>query len=378
MISFSFDEEHEILRQQVRRFVEAEIVPIRQKLDETGEFPRELFRQMGELGYFALRYPEEIGGGDAGAIALSILLEELSRGDLGMAAACQMQSLMGTDFIYRYGTKEQHERLLKPALRGEKIGTICMTEPDAGSDLGSIVTRAVKKGDKWVLNGPKTWVTLGPIADLFTVAAKTDPDAGFRGVDIFLIEKGTPGLTIGKPIPKLGARAAGNSELFFEDCAIPAENLMGEQGSGYKNLSKILNEIRIQTGALSVGLARAAFEDALGYADERVAFGRPIRKFQAISHKLADMATLIESAKLHVYRASWMVDAGLSCTKEASMAKLVASEAANEVADKAMRIYAAYGFSKEYDVQRYFRDARFLLLGGGTSELLRNMINREL
>ena len=378
MISFSFGEEHEILRQQVWRFVEAEIIPIRQGIDETGQFPRDLFRKMGELGFFGLRYPEEIGGSAAGAISLSILLEELARGDLSMAAACQMQSLMGTDFIYRFGTKDHYERLLRPALRGEKIGTICMTEPDAGSDLGAIKTRAVKRGNKWILDGPKSWVTLGTDADFFTVAAKTDPEAGFKGVDIFLVEKDTPGLTLGKSIHKLGTRAAGNVELFFENCEIPAENLFGEVGTGFINLSHILNEIRTQTGALSLGLARAAYDDALKYSEERVAFGRPIRKFQAISHKLADMATLIETAKLHVYRASWMIENGQKCTKEAAMAKLVASEAANEIADQAMRIFAAYGFSTEYDVQRYFRDARFLLLGGGTSELLKNMINREL
>jgi alkylation response protein AidB-like acyl-CoA dehydrogenase len=378
MISFTFDEEHELLRQQVRRFVDSEVVPVRQQLDEKAEFPIDLFRKMGELGFFGLRYPEEIGGGDAGIISLSVLLEELSRGDLGLAAACQMQSLMGTDFIFRFGTEEQKEQLLKPALRGEKIGTICMTEPDAGSELGAITTRAAKKGDKWILNGAKTWVTLGPNADFFTVAAKTDPEAGFKGIDIFLVEKETAGVNLGKPIHKLGTRAALNAELFFEDCAIPEDNLMGDLGSGFANLSKILNEIRVQTGALSLGVARAAFDDALRYSDERVAFGRPIRKFQAISHKLADMATLIESAKLHVYRTSWMIETGQRCNKEASMAKLVASEAANLVADLAMRIYAAYGFSMEYDVQRYFRDARFLLLGGGTSELLRNMIDREL
>ncbi len=378
MISFSFDEEHELLRQQVRRFVEAEVIPQRRHYDETATFPGQLFRKMGELGFFALRYPEEVGGSNAGTLALAVLLEELARGDLALAAACQMQSLMGTDFIFRFGNREQHEKLLKPALRGEKIGTICMTEPNAGSDLGAIETRAVKKGDRWIINGAKTWVTLGPNADFFTVAAKTDPEAGFKGIDIFLVERDRPGVQLGKPIHKLGTRAALNSELYFEDCEVPEENLMGERGTGFANLSAILNEIRVQTGALSLGVARAAFEAAKGYADQRIAFGRPIRKYQAISFKLADMATLIESSRLHVYRACWMIETGQSCTREAAMAKLVASEAANEIADLAMRIYAAYGYSTEYDIQRYFRDARFLLLGGGTSEILRGIINRTL
>jgi alkylation response protein AidB-like acyl-CoA dehydrogenase len=378
MLDFTFSEEQELFRQQVRRFVEAEILPIRRQCDELAEFPLPLFRKMGEMGFFAVRYPEDFGGASAGAVTLSILLEEVSRGDLALGAACLMQCLMGTDFIFRFGTDEHHERLLRPALRGEKIGTICMTEPDAGSDLGAIKTRAVKKGDQWILNGQKNWVTLGTYADLFTVAAKTNPEAGFQGIDIFLVEKDTPGFTVGRAMPKLGTRAAANTEIYFEDCAVPRENLMGEEGSGFANLSNILDEIRLQTGALSLGLARAAFEDALRYSDQRIAFGRPIRKFQGISFKLADMATLMESARLQVYYAAWLIEQGKPCTKEAAMAKLVASEAANEIADLAMRIFAAYGFSMEYDVQRYFRDARFLIVGGGTSEILRGVINREL
>lgn len=378
MISFTFEEEQELFRGQVRRFVEAEIRPASRSLDEAGEFPLGLFRRMGELGFFALRYPEDLGGTAAGSVTLAILLEELARGNLSLAAACQMQCLMGTDFVFRFGTPDHRERLLKPALRGEKIGAICMTEPDAGSDLGAIKTRAVKKGTNWILNGSKTWVTSGPHADFFTVAAKTDPEAGFKGIDIFLVERDSPGLVIGKSIPKLGLRSTSTAELHFEECAVPEENLMGEKGTGFANLGKILDEIRLQTGSLALGLAQAAFEDALRYAGERSAFGRPIRKFQGISFKLADMATAIETARLHVYRTARLLEEGKRCSKEAAMAKLVATEAANEVADQAMRIYAAYGFSMEYDVQRYFRDARFLLLGGGTSEILRSVINREL
>ncbi|TKJ37595.1 acyl-CoA dehydrogenase [candidate division LCP-89 bacterium B3_LCP] len=378
MISFTFDEEQELLRQQVRRFVDSEVIPNARECDESGKFPRRLFEKMGQLGFFALRYPEELGGSSAGSITLSLILEEIARGDLALAAACQMQSLMGTDFIYRFGNNDQHERFLKPAIRGEKIGTICMTEPDAGSDLGAIKTTAVKKGKEWVINGQKNWVTLGPQADFFTVAAKTDPEAGFKGIDIFLVEKDSPGFSLGKSMPKLGTKAAPNTELYFDDCTVPEENLMGEQGTGFANLSKILNEIRVQTGALSLGVARAAYDEAVKYAGERAAFGRPIRKFQAIAFHLAEMATLIETSKLHVYRTAWMIETNQTCVKEAAMAKLVASEAANRITDLAMRIFAAYGFSMEYDVQRYFRDARFLLLGGGTSEILHGIINREL
>ncbi|MFH1862441.1 MAG: acyl-CoA dehydrogenase family protein [bacterium] len=378
MISFDFTEEQGLFRQQVRRFVEAEIKPVSRQIDDAGEFPLNLFRKMGELGFFALRYPEEFGGMEAGAITLAILLEELAQGNLSLAAACQMQCLMGTDFIFRFGTADQRERLLHPALRGEKLGGICMTEPNAGSDLGAIQTRAIKKGNQWILNGTKTWVTSGPHADFFSVAAKTNPDAGFKGIDIFLVEKGTPGLTISKSIPKLGLRSTSTAELAFDDCAVPEENLLGEQGTGFANLGKLLNEIRLQTGALALGLAQAAYKDALRYANERSAFGKPISQFQAIAFKLADMAMDIESARLHVYRTAWLIEQQKSCIKEAAIAKLIATEVANSVADQAMRIYASYGFSMEYDVQRYFRDARFLLLGGGTSEILRGVIAREL
>ena len=377
-MDFQFSEEQELFRRSVAEFVDKEVVPVAAKLDEEGQFPTGLFKKVGELGYFSVRYPEEYGGAGGDEVMFTLLCEELARGSLSLAASVSMQCLMGTNFIYRFGTEEQKQRLLVPAIRGEKMGVIAMTEPDAGSDLGSIKTTAVCDGDGWVLNGQKTWVTNATRANFFTVAAKTDPEAGFKGIDMFLVERGRPGVSVGKDIPKMGVRAQETAELILEDCRLPAENLFGEEGTGFRNLQAILAQIRTMMGALSLGLARAALEAGAQYAKERVQFGRPIAKFQAISHKLADMATELEAARWLVYRSAWLIDQGQPDMKAASMAKLFASEMANRLADESTRIFASYGFAMEYDVQRYFREARLLLLGGGTSEILRTIIGRQM
>jgi alkylation response protein AidB-like acyl-CoA dehydrogenase len=377
-MNFQFSEEQQLFRRSVAEFVDKEIVPIAAKIDEEGQFPTELFQKVGKLGYFGVRYPEEYGGAGGDEVMFTLLCEELARGSLSLAASVSMQCLMGTNFIYRFGTEEQRQRLLVPAIRGGKMGVICMTEPDAGSDLGSIRTIAVRDGDGWVLNGQKTWVTNATRADFFTVAAKTDPEAGFKGIDMFLVERDRPGVSVGRDIPKMGVRAQETAELILEDCHLPAENLFGEEGTGFRNLQAILAQIRTMMGALSLGLARAALEAGAQYARERVQFSRPIAKFQAISHKLADMATELEASRWLVYRSAWLIDQGKADMKAASMAKLFASEMANRLADESTRILASYGFAMEYDVQRYFRDARLLLLGGGTSEILRTIISREM
>ncbi|MFQ5422242.1 MAG: acyl-CoA dehydrogenase family protein, partial [Anaerolineae bacterium] len=289
-----------------------------------------------------------------------------------------MQSLMGTDLVFRFGTDAHRKRLVQPALRGEKIGSIAMTEPDFGSDLGGITTRAERTGEGWVINGRQMWITSATIADFFTVAAKTDPDAGFKGVDLFLVEKTMPGVQVGKRIKKLGVRASETSELILDNVLIPSENLLGTAGTGFKNLLAILAEIRTMTGALGLGLGQAALDAACRYANERVQFGRPIAKFQAIQHKIAEMGTQLEAARGLVYRAAWQIDQGQRDMKLAAMAKLFATEAANYIADECTRIFGSYGFAMEYEAQRYFRDGRFLLYGGGTSELLRTTIAREM
>jgi alkylation response protein AidB-like acyl-CoA dehydrogenase len=377
-VDFFISEEQELLRRSVADFVDKEVVPSAALVDEEARFPAELFEKAAELGYLGVRYPQQYGGSDGDHVMFTLLCEELARGSMSLAASVSMQCLMGTDFIYRFGTEEQKQRLLVPALRGEKMGVIAMTEPDAGSDLGALRTTARRDGDDYLLNGRKTWITNAALADFFTVAAKTDPEAGFKGIDMFLVEKGTRGLSIGRDIAKMGVLGQGTAEVILEDCRIPAENLLGERGTGYRNLRGILAEIRIMMGSLSLGLGRAALEEGVRYAQEREQFGRPIARFQAISHRLADMATQLEAARLMVYRAASLLDGGERDMRLAAMAKLFAAEMANEVADGTSRIFASYGFANEYPVQRYFRDARFLLLGGGTSEILRGIIAHEM
>ncbi len=380
-MDFQLSPQHEIFRRTVAEFVEKEVTPCISDMEARGEWKVELFRRMGELGYFGLRYPEQYGGAGADSIMFAIFLEEMASGYLSLAAAAMMQCLMGTHFIYRFGTEEQRKRLLVPAIRGERIGTIAMTEPGAGSDLGAMTTSAVREGDHYVINGAKTWITSATRADFYTVAVKTNPNpkAGFKGIDMFLVEKGTPGLTVGKKIDKVGVVASETSELIFNNVRVPLENLFGgKEGFGFAALREILNEIRVMTGALGLGLARAARDESMQYAKQRVAFGRKIGDFQAIQHKLADMEVSIELSRQMVYYGAWLIDQKRPCNKEAAIAKLYATEAGVKAADEATRIFGAYGMAMEMTPQRLFRDGRFLLYGGGTSEVLHNIIAKEM
>ncbi|KAA3664548.1 MAG: acyl-CoA dehydrogenase [Chloroflexi bacterium] len=377
-MDFSLTAEQRLFHDSVRSFVDKEVVPQAAAIDEAGEFPHDLFQRCAANGYLGLRYPESVGGMGADFLTYCLMMAELARGSLSLAASVAMQSLMGTDLIFRFGTDAHRERLVQPALRAEKIGSIAMTEPDFGSDLGGITTRAVRTEEGWVINGRKMWITSATIADFFTVAAKTNPDAGFKGIDLFLVEKSMPGVQVGKRIKKLGVRASETSELILDNVLVPSENLLGAEGTGFKNLGAILAEIRTMTGALGLGLGQAALDAACRYADERTQFGRPIRKFQAIGHKIAEMGTQLEAARGLVNRAAWQIDQGERDMKLAAMAKLFATEAANNIADECTRIFGSYGFAMEYEAQRYFRDGRFLLYGGGTSEILRTIIAREM
>jgi alkylation response protein AidB-like acyl-CoA dehydrogenase len=375
----TFTPEQEDFRKSVARFVAAEVAPAAQALDERGEFPITLFRRIGELGWLGLRYPEKYGGADADMTTYCLFAEELARGSLSVAAAACMQSLMGTHFIHAYGDDALRERYLVPALRGELIATFAMTEPNAGSDVANLATRAERRGDRWVLRGTKTWVTNAPVADVLTVAAKTSADRGLKNIALFLVDRRTMrGVTLGKPIDKMAVRASVTGEILLEDVEVPDTNLLGGETGGADKIGGILAEIRIMTAALSVGLARAAYEAALAYARERVAFGKPIGEHQAIGFKLADMLAAIHAAALMTYQAAGRLDAGRPVGREAAMTKLIASETAVKITDEAARIFASYGLAMEYPVQRYFRDARFLLPGGGTSEILRLVIGREL
>ena len=370
--------EQEAFRRTVARFVDAEVVPVAGTLDERGEFPRALFARLGELGYLGLRYPEADGGAGADTVTYCLFAEELARGSLSVAAAAAMQSLMGTHFIHKFASEELRQRYLGPALRGEKVATFALTEPNAGSDLAGLTTRAERRGDHWVLSGTKTWVTNAPVADVLTVAAKTSGDRGMKNIALFLVDRGMRGVSLGKKIDKIAVRASETGEIVLDGVEVPAAHLLGGETGGVEKVSAILAEIRIMTAALSVGLARAAYDAALAYARARQAFGKPIVEHQAIGFKLADMLTALHVATVMTYQTAAQLDAGRGVTREAAMAKLFASEMAVRVTDDAARIFASYGLATEYPAQRYFRDARFLLPGGGTSEILRLIIGRDL
>lgn len=368
-MDFALTEEQAAIQRTFHSFAAREIRPAAAGLDLEPRFPRELFARIGELGFFGMRYPEPEGSG-ADLLSYLLAVEEIAWGSLAVAAACTMQSLMGTYFVHKFARGELRERLLRPALRGEVVGTICMTEPNAGSDLLSLSTRAEAAGDGWRLSGQKIWITSAPVADMFTVFART----GERELSIFLVERGAEGLEVGRAIEKMGVRASLTSEVAFD--GTPAL-LLGERGQGITYLREILAEIRLMTAALSLGVARAAEEDAVDYARQREQFGRPIAKFQAIQLHLADNAVDLQAARRLTQWAAWYREAGNPCEDEASMAKLAASEAAHRICDRAARVAASYGFARDYPFERYMRDARFLLVGGGTSEILRVNIGRS-
>ncbi|MBI4629420.1 MAG: acyl-CoA dehydrogenase family protein [Candidatus Rokubacteria bacterium] len=374
-----FTAEQEGFRRAVARFVDAEIAPAADALDERAEFPARLFKRLGELGYLGLRYPEAYGGAGADMVTYCLFAEELARGSMSLAAAACMQSLMGTYFIYKFGSEDLRRKYLVPALRGDLVATFALTEPNAGSDVASITTRAERRGDAWVLRGVKTWVTNAPVADVLTVAAKTSGERGMKNIALFLLDRAAMrGITLGKAIEKMAVRASVTGEILLDDVEVPAAHLLGGETGGVEKIGGILSEIRVMTAAISVGLARAAYGAALAYARERQAFGKPIVEHQAIGFKLADMLASLHAALLMTYQAAARLDAGRSIVREAAMTKLVASEMAVKVTDEAARIFASYGLAMEYPAQRYFRDARFLLPGGGTSEILRVVIGRDL
>jgi butyryl-CoA dehydrogenase len=375
-MDFELSAEQRAMRDLFARFCDEEIAPAAAALDAAHAFPQALFRRLGELGFFGMRYPENAGGSGLDLLSFCLCLAEIARGSVSLAGCAAMQSLMGTDFVHRLGNADVLQRLFAPALRGEKIGAICMTEPNAGSDLDAIATTARKVDGGYVLSGQKTWVTSAPVADFFTVFAKAGPE---RKLTIFLVERTFPGVVVGRAIDKMGVWALPTSEVAFADCRVPdSHRLSREEGDGEAHLRRILAAIRIITGAIAVGVARAALDEAKRYAGERVQFGKPIDRFQAIQGRLAEMATSLAAAEHFVHRAAWLHDAGKPHHMEAAMAKLFASETAATVCDHAARVLASYGYAMDYPVQRYLRDVRFTLIGGGTSEILKLVIAKEL
>jgi alkylation response protein AidB-like acyl-CoA dehydrogenase len=356
--------------------VDTEVVPRAKEIDETGVFPLEMFQRIGKMGAYGIRYPREEGGAGGNCTLFCIICEELARGLMSLGAITAMQCLMGTNFLFHFGTKEMRRKYFLPAMKGEKVASFCLTEPEAGSDLGNVSTLARNTGDGYVVNGMKTWVTNGPVADFYTVLCQTDPAKKLRGVNFFFIPRDARGVSVSKAFDVLGTRTTQLSELAFTDVRIPHENRLGEDGQGMGNLMSILAEIRTMTAALAIGLQRAALDDSIRYAHERSQFGRTIGEYQLIQAKIANMATTLEASKLLTYRATDMVDHRIPCIKEASMAKYFATEGACKAGDEATRILGAYGYSMEYSAQRYYRDNRFLLYGGGTHEILQTNIAR--
>src|ERR1035437_3349868 len=374
-MDFELTEIQKQIQQTFRDFSDRKVKPVAGKLDEEKKFPFELFKEAGELGFFGMRYPESAGGSGLDIVSYSLAVIEMARGSLSLAAACTMQSLMATYFLYRFGDKEIKENYFTEALKGNKIGAICMTEPNAGSDLMAIKTLAKVTEDGFILNGQKTWITSAPVADFFTVLARTD---NHEQLSILFVPSNLKGVMIGKSIEKMGVRASITSEVAFADVLLPKKYLLGEIGGGTKCLREILAEIRIMTASLAIGVATAAYEDALKYANERSQFGKPIGKFQAVQMKFADMAVQLETAKHYVLYAATLSDQNKPRQKEAMIAKLYASEIANNICDEASRVLASYGYAVEYNIERYLRDARFTLIGGGTSEILKINIAKEL
>lgn len=377
-MDFELTKEQRMIRDMVREFAQAEIAPRAHDIDESGKFPYGLFRQMGELGLLGLPFPEKYGGAGADTISYALAVEEVAAasGSVGLTYAAHIS--LGSAPIYAFGTEEQKEKYLVPLATGEGLGAFALTEPHSGSDAAALKTTAVRDGDEWVLNGQKMWITSGAVARTVIVAAKTDPEAGTHGISNFIVPAGTPGFIVGKDESKMGLRGSVTNQLFFEDCRVPAENLLGQEGEGFKQFMITLDGGRISIAAMALGLGQAALEMALAYAQERRAFGKAIAEFQAIQWKLADMATELNAARLLVYKAARLKDEGKSFTKEAAMAKLFASEAADRACWEAIQIHGGMGYSREMPLERYYRDNRLTLIGEGTSEIMRLVIAREI
>jgi alkylation response protein AidB-like acyl-CoA dehydrogenase len=377
-LDFELSEEQRLLRKTVREFAEAELAPHSREWDAAQAFPREIFLRLGELGLAGACWPEPYGGSGLTTLDWAIVMEELARVDAGVALSLAAHHGLCSAHINTFGSEEQRRRFLPPLARGEKVGCWGLTEPGSGSDAGGMRTRAVRDGAHYVLDGSKTFITNGGIADTAVVMAVTDPAAGKKGISAIVVERGTPGFRPGRKEDKLGVRSSDTSELVFEDCRVPAANLLGEPGMGFVDTLRLLDKGRIGIAAFSLGIAQAALEASLRYARARRQFDHPLAEFQAIQFKIAEMATRIDASRLLTWRAAMLADQGRPHTAESSMAKLFASEAAVEVALEAIQLHGGYGYIKEYPVERYLRDAKLGTIGEGTSEVQRMVIARLL
>ncbi len=377
MARWPFSDEHEQLRASIRQYVESELAPSADDWEREGDFPTSVFTRMGELGFLGLSYPDAYGGGGGDYLCNIVLAEEMCRCNSGgLAMAVAVQTDMAVPPVFKFGTEEQKQRYLAPAVRGEKVFCLGITEPDAGSDVAGIKTTARKVEDGWVVNGSKIFITNGRRADVMTLVAKTDRDAGHQGISLFLVDTDTPGFHVARTLDKLGMHTSDTAEITFTDMFLPQDALLGKEGDGFYNISWELQGERLVGSAGSIAGARRTFEAALAYSSQRETFGKPIGKHQVIRHALADMATEIEAAQQLVYAAAWKVNQGEYPVREISMAKLLTGEVSWKVADKALQIFGGYGYTMDFPIQRGWRDSRLIRIGGGTDEVMRDVIGK--
>jgi len=377
-LSFELSEEQQLIRDSVRDFVERHVKPGVKERDASKEFPHDLVKKLANQGFMGMVHPEKYGGGGVGHVSFCLAIEEIARWDASLALTVASHTSLGSGHIALSANESQKEKYLTPLAKGEKLGAWCLTEPGSGSDASGMKTTAIKKGDKYILNGTKIFITQGSVGDIYVVLAKTDPDKGTKGISAFIVEGKWDGVESGGKMEKLGMNSSDTTEVIFEDVEVPEENLLGELGRGFVDTMKVLDGGRIGIGALSVGIARGALEESMKYSGERKQFGSSIGDFQAIETKMANMATEVDAARMLVHRAAWLKDQGKPFTKEVSMAKLFASELAVRAANEAVQIHGGYGYIKEYHVERFMRDAKLMTIGEGTSEVQRMIIGREL
>ncbi|MCS6936845.1 MAG: acyl-CoA dehydrogenase [Candidatus Bipolaricaulota bacterium] len=377
-MNFTLTPEQELFRKSAREFALKELEPIAADLDREHRVALDVLKKLGSLGYLGMTVPEEYGGIGADMLSYILVMEELSRSCASTSTAVTVQNSLCNTLLVEFGSETQKRKYLPELATGKKFGAFALTEPESGSDAAGMKTTAVPKGDSFILNGTKRFITSAGFADIFLVFALTDPSAGNRGVSCFLVERHTPGFTVGKEEDKMGIRGSSTCELFFENCRVPRENLIGELNRGFKVAMVTLDSGRIGVAAQALGIAQAALDEAIQYAKERKAFGKPLAEFQAIQFKLAEMKTKVEAARLLVYKAAWKKDHKLDYIMDASIAKLYASEIASEVADEAVQIFGGYGYIRDYKVERLYRDARITRIYEGTSEIQKLVIAREL
>ncbi len=377
-MDFELSEDQRMLKETVARFVDDHVIPLAPELDEEERFPEESFKMMADMGLFGISIPEEHGGSGADFISCVLVMEELARGCVATANTYGAHAILCTENLYRNGNEEQRRRYLPDLISGKKVGALCITEPEAGSDAMSLRTRAVREGDTYILNGTKMFITNGPIADVAVVYAKTDPNAGPKGITAFIVEKDFPGFSAGKTLKKMGVRGSPTGELIFEDCRVPAENVLLEENKGVRVLMSGLDRERIVYSIAPIGVAQAAFDEAFKYATERKQFGAPIVSFQMIQEMLAEMATDIQAGRILAYWAATQCEALQKVRLEASYAKLFCSQAGIRAVDKALQIFGGYGFIKEFPVERFYRDVKGIEFGAGTTQIQKLIIIREL